>query len=65
MTKVLLGVNAFPATGDGGRRQAEALATWRALDGVRLANLGWPGDVFEVGQTIYAEIDTSQITVLN
>ncbi|HEX6748127.1 MAG TPA: hypothetical protein VF092_12605 [Longimicrobium sp.] len=48
MTKVLLGVNAFPATGDGGRRQAEALATWRALDGVRLANLGWPGDVFEV-----------------
>jgi iron(III) transport system ATP-binding protein len=24
-----------------------------------------PGDVFEVGQTLYAEIDTSQITVLN
>lgn len=46
---VLLGVNAFPAQGDGARRQAEALATWRALDGVRLANLGWPGDVFEVG----------------
>jgi hypothetical protein len=24
-----------------------------------------PGDVFEVGQKIYAEIDTSQITVLH
>lgn len=45
---LLLGVNAYPATGDGGRRQAQALASWRALDGVRLANLGWPGDVFEV-----------------
>jgi hypothetical protein len=41
-------VNAFDARGDAGRRQAEALATWRALDGVRLANLQWPDDVFEV-----------------
>lgn len=45
---ILLGVNAFPATGDGARRQSAALETWRGLDGVRLANLGWPGDVLEV-----------------
>ena len=45
---LLLGVNAFDAPGDAGRRQAEALVTWRALDGVRLANLQWADDVFEV-----------------
>ncbi len=45
---LLLGVNAFPATGDAARRQSAALATWRGLSGVRLANLGWPGDVVEV-----------------
>ncbi|SOD02595.1 hypothetical protein SAMN05216486_10475 [bacterium JGI 053] len=45
---LLLGVNAFAATGDGARRQAEALESWRGLSGVRLANLGWPGDVVEV-----------------
>lgn len=45
---VLLGVNAFPATGEGGRRQAEALATWRGLAGARPANLQWPDDVYEV-----------------
>jgi hypothetical protein len=45
---LLLGVNAFPASGDGARRQARALAAWRALEGVRLASLGWPGDVLEV-----------------
>lgn len=45
---LLLGVNAFPATGDAARRQSAALETWRALSGVRLANLGWPGDVLEV-----------------
>ncbi|HEU0053356.1 MAG TPA: hypothetical protein VFQ39_09275 [Longimicrobium sp.] len=45
---LLLGVNAYAATGEAGRRQAEALATWRELRGVRLANLQWPGDVFEV-----------------
>lgn len=45
---LLLGVNAFPASGDAARRQSSALETWRRLDGVRLANLGWPGDVLEV-----------------
>jgi hypothetical protein len=45
---LLLGVNAFPAGGDAARRQSAALDTWRRLDGVRLANLGWPGDVLEV-----------------
>ncbi|HEV7587909.1 MAG TPA: hypothetical protein VGO40_07230 [Longimicrobium sp.] len=45
---VLLGVNAFPATGEGGRRQAEALATWPGLRGARPANLQWPDDVYEV-----------------
>ena len=45
---LLLGVNAFGAPGDAGRRQAEALESWRALDGVRLANLQWPDEVFEV-----------------
>ena len=45
---LLLGVNAFPASGDAARRQQAALATWRGLNGVRLANLGWPGDVLEV-----------------
>jgi iron(III) transport system ATP-binding protein len=34
-----------------------------ALEPIRVS--ARPGDVFEVGQTIYAEIDTSQITVLN
>jgi hypothetical protein len=45
---ILLGVNAFPAKGDGARRQTEALATWRELRGSRLANLQWADDVFEV-----------------
>jgi hypothetical protein len=45
---LLLGANAYPATGEAGRRQAEALATWRALRGVRLANLQWPDEVCEV-----------------
>ena len=45
---ILLGVNAFPARGEGGRRQAEALATWRTLDGARLANLQWDDDVYEL-----------------
>jgi len=45
---VLLGTNAFPAPGEGGARQARALETWRALAGVRLANLQWPDEVFEV-----------------
>ena len=43
---ILLGVNAFPARGEGGRRQAEALATWRTLTGARLANLQWDDDVY-------------------
>ena len=45
---LLLGVNAFPAPGEGGARQARALESWRALRGVRLANLQWPDEVFEV-----------------
>lgn len=45
---IVLGMNAFAATGDGGRRQAEAIAAWRALPGVRLANLQWPDDVYAV-----------------
>ena len=45
---LLLGVNAFAATGDAARRQAEALARWRGLSGVRLANLGWPDEMLEV-----------------
>lgn len=48
MNGILLGVNAFPARGEGGRRQAEALATWRTLDHVQLANLQWADDVYEV-----------------
>jgi len=34
-----------------------------ALETVRVS--ARPGDVFEVGQTIYAEIDTSQITLVS
>lgn len=45
---VLLGTNAFAASGDAGRRQSAALASWRALSGVRLANLQWPDESFEV-----------------
>lgn len=45
---ILLGVNAFPARGEGGRRQAEALDTWRGLEGARLANLQWDDDVYEL-----------------
>jgi hypothetical protein len=45
---LLLGVNAFPGSGDAARRQSEALDAWRGLAGVRLANLGWPGDVLEM-----------------
>jgi hypothetical protein len=45
---LLLGVNAFDASGDAARRQAHALESWRALAGVRLANLQWPDDVVEV-----------------
>ncbi|HET7231337.1 MAG TPA: hypothetical protein VFJ16_15115, partial [Longimicrobium sp.] len=45
---ILLGVNAFPARGEGGRRQADALGAWRGLGGVALANLQWADDVYEV-----------------
>jgi len=45
---LLLGVNAFPARGEAADRQARALTSWRGLEGVRLANLGWKGDVLEV-----------------
>jgi iron(III) transport system ATP-binding protein len=34
-----------------------------ALEPIRVT--ARPGDVFEVGQSLYADIDTSQITVLN
>lgn len=56
---ILLGVNAFPARGDGGRRQAEALASWCALRGVRLANLQWADDVYEVDGFETAPVLTS------
>lgn len=45
---VLLGVNAFPAPGEAGARQARALESWRALTGVRLANLQWADAPFAV-----------------
>jgi hypothetical protein len=45
---LLLGVNAFAAGGDAARRQSAALESWRGLEGVRLANLGWPDDVLAV-----------------
>jgi hypothetical protein len=45
---LLLGVNAFAGSGDGARRQSEALESWRGLTGVKLANLGWPDEVMEV-----------------
>lgn len=45
---ILLGVNAFAAQGEAGGRQARALDSWRALDGVRLANVGWPDEPVEV-----------------
>jgi len=45
---ILLGVNAFDARGEGGRRQAQALATWRQLRDVKLANLQWADDVYEL-----------------
>jgi hypothetical protein len=34
-----------------------------ALEPIRVT--ARPGDVFEVGQALYADIDTTQITVLN
>ena len=45
---LLLGASAFAASEDAARRQAAALASWRALPGVSLANLQWPDEVFEV-----------------
>lgn len=45
---VLLGVNAFAASGEGAARQAAALGAWRGLRGVTLANLQWADEVFEV-----------------
>lgn len=46
---VLLGANAYAAQDeDAVRRQAAALASWRALAGVRPINLQWPGEAFEV-----------------
>jgi hypothetical protein len=45
---LLLGVNAFAASGAGGRRQAQALASWRGLRDAGLANLQWPDAVYEV-----------------
>jgi hypothetical protein len=46
--RLLLGTNAFAASGDGARRQAGALASWVGLDGVELANLQWPDAPFPV-----------------
>jgi hypothetical protein len=45
---ILLGVNAYPATGEAADRQARALESCLALEGVHLVNLGWDGDLLEV-----------------
>lgn len=45
---LLLGTNAFASGGEGARRQAGALASWRGLEGVHLANLQWPDAPFPV-----------------
>lgn len=61
---ILLGVNAFAATGEGARRQAEALATWRGLEGARLANLQWPDDPYPAhGFETHAVLRTDSRTV--
>jgi len=45
---LLLGTHAYPASGDGIRRQAAALEALRGLRGVRLANVQWPDEAYEV-----------------
>ncbi|HEX2204635.1 MAG TPA: hypothetical protein VHG91_15105 [Longimicrobium sp.] len=45
---ILLGANAFAARGEAAGRQARALASWRALHGVRLANLQWADERVDV-----------------
>jgi hypothetical protein len=61
---ILLGVNAFNARGEGGRRQAEAMDTWRALRDVHLANLQWADDVYELeGFTTYPVLTADSRTV--
>jgi hypothetical protein len=45
---LLLGTHAYPASGDGLRRQAAALEALRGLRGVRLVNVQWPDGAFEV-----------------
>jgi hypothetical protein len=45
---VLLGVNAFPGSGEAAARQGRALASWRELEGVRRVNLGWADEMLEV-----------------
>ena len=45
---ILLGTSAFATRGDAHRRERAALAAWRALRGVTLANLQWPDGRVEV-----------------
>ncbi|MDB4908247.1 MAG: glycosyltransferase and protein [Gemmatimonadetes bacterium] len=61
---LILGANAFAAKGEGARRQSEALATWRALEGVELVNLQWPDELFELdGFETHAVLETDSRTV--
>lgn len=46
--RVVLGTSTYAAPGDGGRRQAAAMAWLRTLRGVRVVNVQWPDDVHEV-----------------
>ena len=46
--RILIGVNAYPATGDAARRQADAAAACRALSDVALVNVQFQDDVFDV-----------------
>jgi hypothetical protein len=46
--RILLGTSAYAAAGDGARRQGDALASWTALPQVRLANLQWEDEAFDV-----------------
>jgi hypothetical protein len=45
---VLVGTSLFEAPGDGGRRQAAAVASLRALTGVGLVNVQWPDAPYTV-----------------
>ncbi|HEU4455928.1 MAG TPA: hypothetical protein VFR81_22875 [Longimicrobium sp.] len=61
---LLLGTNAYPAAGDGLRRQTAALEALRGLRGVRLANVQWPDEVYAVeGFRTLAALREDSLTV--